>query len=163
MMAGYPATCTENGLKVMVTYCTECGDELSRETIDIDMVPHAIIHMDEVPATATVDGMKEHYECENCGACFSDAEGQNEVDPETLVIKAQFIRGDADSSGELETVDATFIQRFCCEVPLPETWNPDAADADLDGTVDIIDATLIQRVLAEITTFEAWDAKHASK
>ena len=156
-----PATCTEKGGYDMVTYCTECGDQLSSEHFDTDMAPHTIIHKDEVPATATENGMMEHYECEICGALFFDEEGKQPATAEELIIPAEHVRGDANGDGYLDIDDATTIQRFCAELPVTDNWDEIAADADKDGIVDMVDVTLIQRVLAEMITFEEWDQMHA--
>ena len=161
MMAGYPATCTEDGLKVMVTRCTECGEELNRQDVTIKAEGHKLNFVAEVPATATKDGVKAHYACENCDKLFADAEGTVEVTAESLIIPAEFIRGDVNSDGTFDARDVTALQRKLVEYDV-ENYNAVAADVDLDGTVDAIDVTLMQRVLANITTWEAWDAKHAA-
>ena len=155
-----PASCDKEGSYDEVVYCTECGEELSRETKTIDKTAHTIVFVEEKPATATVDGMKEHYECTVCGKLFADETGTVEVSAEDLVIKAETVRGDADSSGEFDSADVTAVQRVLVEYEV-ENYNEVAADADLDGEVDIIDVSLMQRVLASMTTFEKWDAKHA--
>ena len=155
-----PATCTEKGGYDMVTYCTECGDELTREHTDIDMVPHTIHFVDKVDPVGTTPGMKEHYECEICHACFTDAEGQNEVDPSTLVIEPDHVRGDANGDGVFDEIDVTVLQRYLVELPVTDNFDGIAADADQDGVIDVIDVTLMQRVLARMTTWEKWDEKH---
>ena len=155
-----PASCDKEGSYDEVVYCTVCGEELSRETKTIDKTEHNIVFVQEKPATATVDGMKEHYECTVCGKFFADATGNTEVSAEDLVIKAESVRGDADTNGEFESADVATVQRVLVEIDV-ENYNAAAADADLDGVVDIIDVSLMQRVLANMTTFEKWDAKHA--
>ena len=148
-----PATCKAEGSYDEVVYCSECGEELSRETKTIDMIAHDIKFVEEVPATASVDGMRAHYECTVCGDLFSDAEGKQPVSAEDLVIKAEHLRGDANGDGVVDITDVTTIQRYLAEYEVP-VFDETAADADLDGEVDIIDATLIQRVLLNICN---WD------
>ena len=148
-----PATCKAEGSYDEVVYCSECGEELSRETKTIDMIAHDIKFVEEVPATASVDGMRAHYECAVCGDLFSDAEGTQPVSAEDLVIKAEHLRGDANGDGVVDITDVTTIQRYLAEYEVP-VFDETAADADLDGEVDIIDATLIQRVLLNICN---WD------
>ncbi|MBQ9472693.1 MAG: dockerin type I repeat-containing protein, partial [Ruminococcus sp.] len=148
-----PATCKAEGSYDEVVYCSECGEELSRETKTIDMIAHDIKFVEEVPATASVDGMRAHYECAVCGDLFSDAEGKQPVSAEDLVIKAEHLRGDANGDGVVDITDVTTIQRYLAEYEVP-VFDETAADADLDGEVDIIDATLIQRVLLNICN---WD------
>ena len=154
-----PATCTADGSYDEVVYCTECGEELSRETKTIKTEGHKIVFVDEVPATATKDGMKAHYECTECHKLFSDAMGTVEVTAESLVIKAEHLRGDANMDGVVDIYDVTTIQRVLAEMEV-ENYDPIAADTDLDGIVDMIDVTLLQRVDVGMTTFEAWDAAH---
>ena len=159
MMAGYPATCTEDGLKVMVTRCTECGEELDRQDVTIKAEGHKLNHVDEVPATATKDGVKAHYECENCDKLFADAQGAQEVTAESLVIPAQFVRGDVNNDGTFDANDVTTLQRVLVELDVP-VYNEVVADVTGDGVIDARDVTLMQRVIVKMTTWEAWDAKH---
>ena len=154
-----PASCKAEGSYDEVVYCTECGDELSRETKTIKTEGHKIVFVEEVPATATKDGVKAHYECTECHKLFSDAMGTVEVTAESLVIKAEHLRGDANMDGVVDTLDVTTIQRVLAEMEV-ENYDPIAADTDLDGIVDMIDVTLLQRVDVGMTTFDAWDAAH---
>ncbi len=159
MMAGYPATCTEDGLKVMVTRCTECGEELDRQDVTIKAEGHKLNFVPEVPATATKDGVKAHYACENCDKLFVDADGTQEVTAESLVIPAQFVRGDVNNDGTFDANDVTTLQRVLVELDVP-VYNEVVADVTGDGVIDARDVTLMQRVIVKMTTWEAWDAKH---
>ena len=54
-----PATCTTDGSYDEVVYCTECGEELSRETKTTDKLDHTageVVIENEVPATCTAGG-----------------------------------------------------------------------------------------------------------
>lgn len=72
----------------------------------------------------------------------------------TLTIepaKRGYILGDVDGDGEVEPLDATWIQRMLALVPLGDfTFDELAADVDGDGDVTTVDATLIQRYLAHM-------------
>ena len=59
------------------------------------------------------------------------------------------ILGDADTDGEVTIFDATAIQRYLADLPVPN-FSEKAADADEDGGVTIFDATAIQRYLADL-------------
>ena len=155
-----PASCTVDGSYDEVVYCTVCQEEISRETKAIKAEGHKLNFVAEVPATATKDGVKAHYTCENCEKLFADADGTVEVTAESLVIPAEFIRGDVNKDGKFDALDVTVLQRKLVDFD-EDPFNEVAADVDLDGTVDVIDVTLMQRVLVNITTWEAWDAKHA--
>ena len=156
-----PASCTVDGSYDEVVYCTACQEEISRETKTIKAPGHELSLVAEVPATATKDGVKSHYACANCEKLFADAEGTQEVTPESLVIPAEFVRGDVNKDGVFDSTDVTVLQRVLVEYEVP-SYNAVAADVDLDGTVDAIDVTLMQRVLANMTTWEQWDAKHSA-
>ncbi|MBQ4239439.1 MAG: dockerin type I repeat-containing protein [Ruminococcus sp.] len=154
-----PASCTVDGSYDEVVYCTACQEEISRETKTIKAPGHELSLVAEVPATATKDGVKSHYACANCEKLFADAEGTQEVTLESLVIPAEFVRGDVNKDGVFDSTDVTVLQRVLVEYEVP-SYNAVAADVDLDGEVDAIDVTLMQRVLANMTTWDAWDAKH---
>lgn len=154
-----PASCTVDGSYDEVVYCTACQEEISRDTKTIKAPGHELSLVAEVPATATKDGVKSHYACANCEKVFADAEGTQEVTPESLVIPAEFVRGDVNKDGVFDSTDVTVLQRVLVEYEVP-SYNAVAADVDLDGEVDAIDVTLMQRVLANMTTWDAWDAKH---
>jgi len=62
-----PATCTEAGSKDLVVYCTECGEEISRETVAIDPLGHDFVAGEVVPATCTEAGYTV-YTCSRCDA-----------------------------------------------------------------------------------------------
>lgn len=55
--------------------------------------------------------------------------------------------GDADGNGEVEIVDATYIQRHLAGITIPNPINMQAAVVSGDDELSIIDATLIQRKL----------------
>ena len=47
---------------------------------------HEIVFVPEEKPTTTSAGMNAHYECTRCGATFTDAQGNDEVPPQSLVI-----------------------------------------------------------------------------
>ena len=81
-----PSTCASAGSYDETVYCTECGEEISRETKTIDKLAHTLTAVAEVPATVKTAGTAAHYECSVCHKLFSDAEGKNETTAEALVI-----------------------------------------------------------------------------
>lgn len=60
------------------------------------------------------------------------------------------IFGDVDGNGEVEVVDATWIQRHLVSIDIPFTIDLKTADVDGDGQIALIDAILIQRGLAHL-------------
>lgn len=76
--------------------------------------------------------------------------------PAVLAAETGRLIGDADTSGEVNTIDATAVQRYVAEMQT-EPFDTVAADVNRDNAVDVIDVTIIQRYLAEyIPDFDAW-------
>lgn len=81
------------------------------------------------------------------------------VDPTGPVVPTQpverYMLGDADNSGDLETPDATVIQRKLARMSVPfvdEAIMLRNGDVDGDGELTTADITLIQRKLARMAT-----------
>lgn len=74
-------TCARAGTEVRD--CPKCG---TVEGHNIDPLGHKIVFVEEVSATCTEAGVKEHYECERCLTPFSDEEGTASVTKQELTI-----------------------------------------------------------------------------
>ena len=60
-------TCTEDGSRDLVVYCTACSIELSRKTEALDAIGHTEGDwITDIEATADTDG-ERHKECKECG------------------------------------------------------------------------------------------------
>ena len=59
--------------------------------------------------------------------------------------------GDVDGDGEVTVLDATYIQRWLADIPIPFELIKFIADTDGNDDVAIIDATWIQRYLAYLS------------
>ena len=57
----------------------DCGDVITSNHSQL-------VYVAGYKHTTREDGLKEHYACTKCGATFSDAEGNQEVSPDSLVI-----------------------------------------------------------------------------
>ena len=65
--------------------------------------------------------------------------------------KAPYMLGDADNSGDIDVIDATFVQRYSIEAFIPCEDTIMYADVDSSGDVSSIDATFILRHLIHIS------------
>ena len=80
------ATCVAAGSYDEVVYCLDCHEEISRTHKTIEMTAHNLTYVPVVPATEEAEGIKAHYECEECHKLFADAAGTVEVTEAELVI-----------------------------------------------------------------------------
>lgn len=67
-----------------------------------------------------------------------------------VFVPDSYILGDADDNGEIESVDATFVQRGAADIKTPYDSTLDFADVDGSGRLEITDATMIQYFLADM-------------
>ena len=81
------ATCTKAGSYDEVTYCKECGQEMSRVRKTSNALGHSIHKIAAKAATCQETGVKAHYECQNCGGMFKDAKGKKTTTVKALTIK----------------------------------------------------------------------------
>ena len=63
-----PATCTINGSRDSVVYCSVCQEEISRDTLEIVATGHTTVIDPAVAATETETGLTEGSHCSLCGA-----------------------------------------------------------------------------------------------
>ena len=103
------ATCGEAG---SVTYtCSVCGDSYTEE------IPatgeHELIEVSAAEATCTEDGNLAYFECEVCGALFSDAEGSDELALEDVTIEALGHDYEVTDSAEATCTTAGHITNIC--------------------------------------------------
>ncbi len=73
MYPGKAPTCTEGGYEPY-GICKVCGHSTYTE---LPALGHDIVHREEVPATCTESGVRDHYECIRCHLLFSDEKGEN--------------------------------------------------------------------------------------
>ena len=61
------ATCTQKGSYDSVIYCSGCGEEISRETIETEIASHSLyVSAEAVPATCSKTGKTEEISCSVC-------------------------------------------------------------------------------------------------
>lgn len=75
-------SCIESGERVYI--CSECGDVY---TETIEATGHDLLHHPATEPAKDADGNIEYWECEVCGAYFSDENGENEIAPASVIVK----------------------------------------------------------------------------
>ena len=95
-VAAVAAGCETAG-NIEYWYCSECGtyygDEactvvIAPESVVITAAGHSLRHVAKKAATAFSKGNTEYWKCDNCGTCFSDANGINLISQAETVIAA---------------------------------------------------------------------------
>lgn len=85
------ASCTQDG-NIEYYYCPDCGKYFDSDMAEIEQGAtvisggHILSYAAQVDATCGEEGMLEHWVCDRCGLLFSDANGENAVTAEDLVI-----------------------------------------------------------------------------
>ena len=99
---------------------------------------------------------REGYSCVGWSKNKTDKTGVWSITPESnetyyAIWQKNSIVGDVDTSGEVDMVDATYIQRHATMISVPFS-NDEMMFGDVDGSgeVTVIDATFIQRYATHI-------------
>ena len=96
------ATCAKEGSYDEVVYCTECEEELSRETKIIAKIAHTEEAVPGKPATCTETGLTEGTKCSVCGDVLK---AQEEIP--ALGHKEEVIKGKTATCTEKGLTDGT--------------------------------------------------------
>lgn len=67
-------TCTEDGYCENVVYCTECNEELSRESVVLHALGHTIVVDEAIEPTCAAPGRTEGSHCETCSMVMIESE-----------------------------------------------------------------------------------------
>ena len=83
--------------------------------------------------------------------------GENNIEVQNAVkfydFSMTYLLGDADGNNEIESVDATFIQRFLAEIETPIPYSIlIRGDVDRSGALELMDVTTIQYYLCHLKT-----------
>ena len=99
--AGGVATCVE------LAICDTCGEHYG----EIDSTNHDIENIPAKDATAAETGNKEYWHCKDCGKCFTDENGTQEIALAELIIPKlppEIIKGAGQSTTEGERMALSF-------------------------------------------------------
>ncbi len=144
-----PETETSAGTKEH-WHCQGCGknyaDENGAVELDDITIPasghtHKLVHISQIPATETTEGVKEHYHCEDCGRDFLDENGETEATADSLkigIIKNEVLSGDNAPATKLVTPKDELI----ASVLSPEEQAAVNEGKDINIILKVEDATL---------------------
>jgi len=140
-------SCTSAGSYETVTYCTECGNEISRVRTTVKALGHDYIYLPAITATYFHAGQTEGIKCSRCGDWLIESH-----DIPMLTGKGVFC--DIDGDEEISSVDVTLLMRWLADMNVPVEIDELWADVDDDSEVSVMDVTLIQRWLAGFPSSE---------
>jgi hypothetical protein len=111
-----PATETEPGSVDVVVYCKRCGHEIKRssQTIDPDVEPHDLKHVEAVEATCEKDGNIEYWVCEEEDKYYLDEKGETPIEKDFTVVPAGHDLKLVEAK-EPTTTEEGNIEYFVCE------------------------------------------------
>lgn len=137
---GVDADCTHSGLSEG-SHCEVCGDVIVPQA-EIPALDHNYIATQGHLATHYHTGLSDGVQCTRCNHWLIE---------QTVIPKLEGILGDADGNGEIEIVDATFIQRYITQIDIPITEDVLMnGEIDADDMLTIMDVSLIQRYLSQL-------------
>ena len=112
-------------------------DGVDGEPVEVEIAKEDIkdAGINKVVATPTVNGVL-------CGEAWAQFR---------VVESLPAILGDVDGDGRVTVLDATYIQRWLEDIPIPFELIESVADTDGNENVAINDATCIQRYLANLS------------
>ncbi|MDE6399068.1 MAG: hypothetical protein K2L51_07085, partial [Clostridiales bacterium] len=91
-VAAKEATCTEEG-NIAHQTCDICGEHfdmqgnpVSAESVIIAKTP--LTKVEAVEATCAHAGNKAYYKCDDCGKCFSDSNGNTQIEASSVILPA---------------------------------------------------------------------------
>ena len=133
------ATCTEDGTETAA--CDNgCGATDTR-TDEGSALGHELVRVDEITATCTEPGTREHWECARCDALFADEDGTKPANADELAIPATghspAAAWSSDESGHWHACENGCGTRLDAAAHAPETTGEkDAACTDEGYTGD---------------------------
>ena len=138
------ADCTHTGL-TEGSHCSVCGEVITAQETT-SALGHNYEVVEGTPATYFHSGLTDGVRCSRCSEWLIE---------QTVIprLSGVAILGDADGNGDIETVDATYIQRYIVQIPTPYTKAElMRGDVDDSGELELFDATCIQRYLCQLKT-----------
>lgn len=80
------ATCLKDGTEVRTCTNSYCNAKQTRTKSGTKVASHSLSFVEEVQATCLQNGNHDHYKCSICNSCFSDANAQNLLSQDQVVI-----------------------------------------------------------------------------
>ena len=106
----------------------------------VSVVGHSLTHYEYTKPHLGQNGHIEYWQCELCGKCFTDSEGNFVADPASLLL----LVGDVTQDGRLNAKDVILLMRVIIGT---KTADPDYADFNGDGKVNAKDVTGLMKYL----------------
>ena len=152
------ATCTTTG-KIQHYTCEKCNKifvdaeglaETTSEALTVAKTSHKLTKVNEVAATCTVAGTKEHYTCNTCKQLFADASGQTVATAEGLAIAPSHTINKVAAKAATCTAAGT-KEHYACD-------GCQKLYADVSGTTELTAADVLiaaSHTLTKVDTVEA--------
>ena len=87
---------TEKETGLYTRACKNDASHVETKEIPVKSHVHTIVPVEEVKATCTIDGMKAHYMCKECGFLFEDEAGNEIILDESALVIAKGHKGETE-------------------------------------------------------------------
>ncbi len=123
-VAAVDATCVDAG-NIAYYKCSVCGkyfsdadgkNEITADSVVVPAKGHSLESIAAVDATCEATGNIAYYKCSVCGKYFSDADGQNEITADSVVVPAKGHSLESIAAVGATCVDAGNIAYYKCSV-----------------------------------------------
>ena len=145
-----PYTFLNSGIEeiILPNTCTEISNNAFAQCKELTKItiPKSVNTIDE-EAFKFSDKVTIYCYKDSCAHMFAV---EHDI-PFVLLDANPYMLGDADNSGDIDVIDATFVQRYSIEALIPCEDTIMQADVDSSGDVSSIDATFILRHLIHIS------------
>ena len=125
-------TCTQKGGYDNVVYCSLCGDEISRETVEFDKLGHTPVTDPAVAPTCGEDGKTAGSHCSVCGMILEAQETVKATGDHTPRNPVKEPKTDSESNGQCSYYNVVYCSVCGQELSREEVVNS-AHNPDLDG------------------------------
>ncbi|MBQ4239466.1 MAG: leucine-rich repeat protein [Ruminococcus sp.] len=144
-----------------IDYVLLDATDLSAATVTLDayalrynsaeQTPRATVILDGVTLDPAADYSVEYADNREAGVATAQVIGKREYKGSVSVqFEIKNVLGDIDGNGEVDSIDATLLQRYLSLMTIPYADRAELVGDVSDDGLDIVDVTFIQRYLSQM-------------
>ena len=110
------STCTVAGSYESVVKCSDCGEELSRETKALELADHTMTHYEAVASTCSATGNVEYWACSVCGKNYDAEQNGNVIENVTTAINGEAHKWNNGETTTPATCTEAGVMTYTCQL-----------------------------------------------